>query len=279
MKIIYKQNQNSFIFEKAGIRNCYLKHLCGERDIQSSTNRTHHHTFFELHFLQEGTQKYEFDNGRYTVSSANMIIIPPGIKHKLIKKDNKNSKLSITFYLNEGSCFTPFVKQWTKPFILKTTPEIKQNFLYILSEYKKRSLFSKEMCENRIFETIIEIMRLCGFKKLVNDTQSQSEDIRLSMAKQFIKDNIETNLKLTDVASYCYIGTKQLTRLFKQYENTTPSAYIQKERINRIIDLMGTSLTLGEISEKMNFSSEYHFNSFFKKIESQPPGEFRKMLK
>ena len=109
--------------------------------------------------------------------------------------------------------------------------------------------------------------------------EDNNEDARLTMAKQYIKDNIETNLKLTEVAAYCYIGTKQLTRLFRQYENTTPAMYIQKERINKIIELMNTPLSLSEISEKMNFSSEYHFNSFFKKMESQPPGEYRRMLK
>ena len=130
-----------------------------------------------------------------------------------------------------------------------------------------------------IFEIIITLLRLCGLSEEIRQAEFSGEDVRLSMAKQYIKDNIEYNPKLSDVAAFCYIGTKQLTRLFKAFENTTPALYIQSQKFRHIEKLlMNTELSLKEISEKMNFSSEYHFNSFFKKIAGTPPGEYRNIM-
>jgi len=134
-----------------------------------------------------------------------------------------------------------------------------------------------EISEIKIYEILIYILRKHGFvqKETINDLSS--EDVRLSMAKQYIKDNAESNLKVSEVADYCYISSKQLTRLFEK-ENTSPAKYIRHCRIARIESLLGDrNLSLKNISEIMNFSSEYQFNSFFRKYSGMPPGEYRKM--
>ena len=85
---------------------------------------------------------------------------------------------------------------------------------------------------------------------------------------------------MSDVAEYCYLGTKQLTRLFREYEDNTPAAYIRERKIGHIERLLSeTELSLREISEKMSFANEYHFNSFFKKYAGMTPREYRRMTK
>ena len=84
------------------------------------------------------------------------------------------------------------------------------------------------------------------------------------MAKQYIDDNIELNPRVSDVADFCYLSTRQLTRIFREKEQITPAAYIKKKQIAYFENLLCKSeLSLREIAEKMNFSSEYTFNSFF----------------
>lgn len=279
MKIIYKQGNNSNLFKNLGVSGCYFKQLFSGHDILTSTKRMHHHTFFEVHFVRTGTQKYESAGKIYTASPENMLIIPPGIKHNLIERDAGDSKLSLTFCINAESCFSAVAEKLKEPLVIGIPDFLENNLAYIPAEAGKKCMLSAMLAENRVLETIVEIMRLCGYKSHTHAIEDNNEDARLTMAKQYIKDNIETNLKLTEVAAYCYIGTKQLTRLFRQYENTTPAMYIQKERINKIIELMNTPLSLSEISEKMNFSSEYYFNAFFKKNYGMPPGVYRDTMK
>ena len=82
-----------------------------------------------------------------------------------------------------------------------------------------------------------------------------------------------------EVSEYCYLSTKQLTRIFQRYEDISPGEYIMKMRISTIEKLLADdSLSLKQISEITNFKNEYYFNAFFKKHSGMPPGEYRKML-
>ena len=100
------------------------------------------------------------------------------------------------------------------------------------------------------------------------------------MAERYIADNIDMPLSVSEVASYCALGEKQLTRLFSKYDLISPLQYINEKRAERIKLLMHESdLTLTEISEKMNFNNEYYFNTFFKRHMGISPGAYKKMIK
>ena len=132
--------------------------------------------------------------------------------------------------------------------------------------------------ENSILEILILSFRLSGIKENEKKTQSD-ENATLAIAKQYIDDNIEAGLSVADVSAYCYLSTKQLTRLFNKFENISPGEYIISRRIKLIENLLADhSLSLKQISTRMHFDNEYYFNTFFKKHSGMPPGEYRKML-
>ena len=103
------------------------------------------------------------------------------------------------------------------------------------------------------------------------------QDPRLAMAKQYIIDNAEQKLSVSEVAAYCALSEKQLTRLFDT-EDTTPAEFIRSQKIKLIEQMLSDgNASLKEISDKMNFSNEFYFNTFFKKYSGMTPGEYRKM--
>ena len=134
------------------------------------------------------------------------------------------------------------------------------------------------LIENSILEILVSLFRQSGIKE--NESHIVlDENATISLAKQYIEDNIETALCVADVASYCYLSTKQLTRLFNKFEGISPGDYIIKNRVKRIEKLLANhSLSLKQISLIMNFENEYYFNAFFKRHSGMPPGEYRKML-
>ena len=279
MKVIYRQSPEATLFDSIGIRNCYLKELTLEKDMKNISKKGHYHTFFEVHLILKGHQHYHMSGKEYKVNGGNLIIIPPRLKHRITETDSNTHKISVTFALCDESCFSSFSASVNKCITARIPQRINDNLKYILEESKSKLMFGEMLIQNRIIETVMLLLRLCGFNEEDKESKTNGEDVRLSMAKQYIKDNIELNPKLPDVASYCYLSTKQLTRLFKACENTTPALYIQNQKFRRIENLLCESdLSLKEISEKMNFSSEYHFNSFFKKIAGTPPGEYRTIV-
>ena len=202
-----------------------------------------------------------------------MLVIPPKIKHSCIESPDNILKYVITFECDSINGITDCV-------CLKTNNCIYDNIAYILKESKQKLFFSPYLVQNRAFEIVITLLRMCGFNEAPTLEDKTDEDARLAIAKQYIQDNIWLNLRVSDVAAYCYLSTKQLTRLFFECDNITPAAYIAACRGKEAEKLLTDgSLSLKEISETMNFSSEYHFNTFFKKHSGMPPGEFRKMKK
>ena len=125
---------------------------------------------------------------------------------------------------------------------------------------------------------VLAVLRLVGVKNDEPVIESADEDYRLTLATQFINDNAELAPSVPEVAAYCHLSCRQLTRIFLQIQQCTPAAYIRQVRFRRAeAMLVQTNLPLRQISERMHFSSEYYFNKFFHHHAGMSPGEFRKM--
>ena len=158
------------------------------------------------------------------------------------------------------------------------TGRISDDLNFAVNEASFKKEISNTLIENIILEILVSLFRLSGIKEKENRV-GLDENVTISLAKQYIEDNIETALCVDDVAAYCYLSTKQLTRLFNRFEETSPGEYIIKRRVKRIEKLLSeSSLSLKQISTMMNFDNEYYFNAFFKRHSGMPPGEYRKMF-
>lgn len=273
MKILYKSTQSDNIFDTLEVQNCYFKHLRGKTDSRVTSRKIHHHTSFEIHFMYKGHQKYSVSDKDYDVSDGHILLIPPLTKHYIVDMQMYESKFSMTFTNGTKSPFG----QIKDPIFCKVNDRIQENIYTILKESKTASAFSKQIIAHCIYEILVILLRTGGWKEIQATENPVGVDDRLLLAKNYIQDNIEFNIKVSDVSAYCYLGTKQLTRLFKIHENITPLDYIQKQKTKHIEALLTSGTSLKTISERMNFSSEYHFNSFYKKYAGMSPGAYQKM--
>ncbi|MBO5200130.1 MAG: helix-turn-helix transcriptional regulator [Clostridia bacterium] len=271
MKILYKQRDNfSTGLFSFGIENCYLKELSLGRDAKNILHRPHHHTGYELHLIINGCQEYETQDGILHLESGDFLLISPRILHKTALAGENTSKYSITFSFEgktERSCLQG-----------KVPPRIWDNIRLITAEEARGLKNSQLIIENCLSETIITFLRMAGLREEQRIAPKKDKGI-IALAQQYIADNIEQAPGVGEVARYCHISSKQLTRLFSGELLVTPGEYINKARCARIEELLSDrSFTLKEICEKMNFSSEYYFNTFFKKYAGMPPGAYRKMF-
>lgn len=272
MKILYKQPDQERFLSGMGIGQCYFKYYTTQRDAQSITRKAHYHTHYELHLTEAGSVRYEAEGKAYTLSSGDFLLLPPGVLHRVIHRSAQASTFSITFRLHNGlpamgSCGFG-----------AASPRIWENIRQIAAESAQAQQLSSQLVAGNIWEILVLLWRLCGMKELPAPKQEGSKDPRLTMARQYISDNIERAPSVSEVAAYCHLSTRQLTRLFADGENISPAVYIQQQRVRHIEKLLQEStLSLRGISEKMNFSSEYYFSTFFKSHAGITPGEYRNM--
>ena len=275
MKILYKQSESSHL----GISNCYLKYIFVEKDSKSITKKVHHHTDFEVHIIEQGCQVYEMGGQEYRIGAGDYLIIAPRAKHRLIDSAPDTRKFSVTFNGNVQNPLLPFSES-TYACCGALPPQIPENLRFIKEEHKLNRETSLLLIENRVLEFIVLLFRAAGMNEHPAENNDFSADIRITIAKQYIADNVELNLSVSDIAKYCYLSSKQLSRLFSKYEELSLSDYIKKQRVEHVAALLlDDALSLKDISERMNFNNEYYFNSFVKKNLGQPPGTFLKMHK
>lgn len=275
MKILYRQNGTTgdrLAVLSHNIKNCYLKKLVYNNDYKITTGKSHWHSEYEIHIVFSGCQFYEIDSKIYEVHKNEFIIIPPKVKHKITFTSENLIKYSLTFNSED----MPF----DSLYFGKADKNMVNNIVFISEEFKQKSAYANLIIENRIFELFITLFRIVGYKEVNADTKDTSGDDRLDLAKKFISDNIERNLSVSVVASYCHMSERQLSRIFLEKEGISPAKYINREKMEKIGKYIKSSeLSLQQLSEMFSYNNQYYFNTAFKNYFGMPPNEYRKMFK
>ena len=289
MKILYRQtpeyqseDQDPSAFCRFGIKNCYFKSINQSEQDGSSTKKRHSHTGYEFHILIDGQQTYETCDGDFSVKGGCFLAIPKGRTHRLLSADYPVKKYAITFSLDQEGKETFCMPEDEKCLCLPIPERAPSNFQAIAQHSRRNCPSSAQIVENCVFESVILLLREIGIveysMKPLGATERNSDE-RVALARQFISDNIETPLQVSEVALYCYISEKQLTRLFYASEKMSLADYIRRQRVRHIEELLRMpDISLFEISRRMGFPNESGFNAFFKKNNGMPPGEYRKMI-
>ena len=269
MKILYNQNKNqTSALSISGIEQCYLKYIT-DSSTRISSKKLHHHTFYEVHIIHSGVQVYDILGKEYEITDGQLLFIQPHIPHRLVSSSNGIEKYAICFRTQTETQLPFFTKKFSRTFL--------KDLATLKDESKKKTDFSRYITECTLCKTIITLLRNAKCKEYSNE-QKESENTILSLAKQYIKDNIECSPTVCEVANYCSISERQLTRLFIAHESINAKQFITEVKTKKIAEfILDENLSLQEISKRMGFSNEYYFNSFFKKHFGLPPANYRKM--
>lgn len=98
----------------------------------------------------------------------------------------------------------------------------------------------------------------------------------LKSAREYIDNNYYKKITIEEISEHVFMSTSYLCYLFKTKLNCTVNDYITRVRIEKSIELMKKrELSVGEIMNKVGFSSQSHFTKTFKKVIGVTPGNYR----
>ncbi len=98
----------------------------------------------------------------------------------------------------------------------------------------------------------------------------------INQVVDFINDHLNKPVNLYDLAGVANISGFHFHRIFKALMGESPSDYIQRLRLEKIIfKLQTTQLTLTEIAEQTGYQSPYALSKAFKKRFGVSPSVFR----
>ena len=135
--------------------------------------------------------------------------------------------------------------------------------------------FSHENCEavGALIETYIRTL-------LDNVPESNQEQFNplIENIKNYIKANLEFDIKISQIAKTFHYNERYLGRLFKREMNMSFRDYITRQRLTQSKMLLkNTDNTVLYIANKLGFNNVTYFNRQFKKHFDMTPTQYRKL--
>jgi AraC-like DNA-binding protein len=96
--------------------------------------------------------------------------------------------------------------------------------------------------------------------------------------QELIRDNLDRNLSVSDLASMAGVSREHLTRVFREQTSLSPYQYLLRQKMLLACRLLKeTSLTHKEISGRLGYGAPAHFSRTFRKVLRMTPGRFRQV--
>lgn len=145
-----------------------------------------------------------------------------------------------------------------------------------------------EIRQQKLLEQIMgaktrkELSGICDTVKevLVMEDEAESTNLIVKKTKSMIREFYHSGITLDEIASRLNITPEYLGTQFHKETGTTFSAYIRNYRIAKAKELLlGTSLKLYEIAERVGYSDPKYFSKVFRDVTGQLPADYRKTVK
>lgn len=142
----------------------------------------------------------------------------------------------------------------------------------MIEEYELKLQGYKTMLASRFMELVVYLSRQYDNQEKALD----SSLMHLANAISYIEDHYLEPITLEDIAARSNISVRHLNRIFREYYQTTPIAYLQRLRLERASSLLKkTNLTITEISYECGFNDSNYLTRLFKKTYGISPKSYR----
>ena len=133
--------------------------------------------------------------------------------------------------------------------------------------------------EDKRLETTIKraLQLIASTQNEVPNSNSTIANPLIDRAKNYIHDNISTEISRNDIANFVGLNPEYLSTIFHRETGQTLSDFIKIERIHFAMQfLKQTNLPISIISENVGYDSLSYFSMVFKQVTGLTPREYRK---
>ena len=143
---------------------------------------------------------------------------------------------------------------------MQELPALEESFLYFLDHMEETSGF----------------YLLDATDTLAHAIDQAAYDKVFQEISDYVKRHLSDDITRQDVADAVHLNADYLSKVFKRRAGITLSEYIRAEKLNHSKYLLTNSdMSINDISMLLNFSSQSHFSSTFKKQYGISPADYR----
>ncbi len=260
----------------------YLSYSCSVADPKLSG---HSHPETEIVIVSSGQFEHVYENIVITLKKDDILIIPPNTFHFL--KSNKtpnNMAYVIQVHLSDITfSHTPTIYKLSddNKFILELIyKEIKEN---MNPQMWNDGFGSYSVSGNTLTDSICKLIEVLLHKILtqkkqpINFVDSKNAFI-YNQSINFLKDNLNKNLTVSDIANYSHISETAIKNIFKTYSGKGVITVFTELKIQETKKHIRSGKQISYISDIFGFSSQAYYCQVFKRVTGMSPMQYKKSI-
>lgn len=250
-------------------------HECGREKCQPGKVITLDVKSYHLfHYVLYGSGTFIYKERTYQLKKGDMFYIPPG--ESALYYPSENNPWIYTWIGFSGTKSDLYLKRIgiaeTRP-IYQDSKELglKPLFNELADRYNHSQFLSIECLA--IFMNILYKMMIADHSEDVILTPKQTH---IRMAKQFIENNFQFKIKVTDVADALSLSPNYLANIFKEELGISPKQYLIEYRMQKASQLLSNGeMTIKDVAKRVGYANPLHFSAEFKRIKRMSPTQYK----
>lgn len=251
---------------------------------------THRHSFFEAHYIVDGTTTTVLNNKEYNITGGKFYIMPPGTLHSHIQyKGSAHIGFALRWELKQDTSIPQVGIRYTKEITelllqVNAVPmEDKGEVFDGMLDMLRASVRGAGVLELQVVFTrlLLNMAHSCISFRKPEETKANRNFLYsniVNSAVKFIEENYNGHIDVKDVANSVHLSYSHLSRLFRIFMGETVNIYINKTRIRRAQYLLNCSdCDVETIAYESGFQSSIYFCSIFRKLVGMSPKQYRKL--
>lgn len=230
------------------------------------------HDFWEIVFATAGAVECVEDENVYVLRENNLILHAPLEFHRIRSAEGAQQQGVIMSFKTTGS-----LPEELKDGIFSLNREEKEEYARICETIMRfvngrGDYYTGQEAADNLTAFLIRLSRKAPERKQFSGSVGAVEYHKIVSE---MTDRVSENLTLSDFARSNNISISYLKLLFKNYAGISPKIYFNQLRARHAAQLLKKDLSVAEVAERMNFSSQNYFTVFFRKHMGVTPSEYR----
>ncbi len=256
------------------------------------------HNFWEFVYVDKGEVEVMAESLGYRLKQGEMIFHKPNEFHNIWANGTVAPNLVVISFECKSPAMTYFenkilsIPDNERDILANIIKEAQEAYIKPLNitDQKKleksliSSFGSEQLIKIYLEQLLINLIRSGNSKKkeskLSSSVKERSDEDMTNKIKQFLKENVKSNISFDDVCHFSSLSRTSLKVLFKEKTGTGVMEYTRKIKIEEAKKMIREgSNNFTQIADNLSFGSIHYFSTYFKKATGMTPSQYATSVK
>ena len=248
---------------------------------------SHSHDYYELYFFEEGAVTMVIGENPYALQSGDVIVIPPGIDHRILLTDSEKPYRRFVLWLTPAYLMALEKRspdygyllrrsadrgRYVYLFDLPTFNALRTRLFTLLDEIHADRFARETAIDLSISDLLLYLGRTVYEQEQRRDRKEQLS--RYEAITQYVDEHLDEHLSLDTLARQFYLSKYYLVHLFRENTGLSVHQYILKKRLAACCDAMRGGAAVGEVCRQWGFGDYSAFYRAFRKEYGMSPSAY-----